>query len=283
MAESENLGAVLRQHGKRLEAALGLDASTARIEVQCLLQHVLNVNRAYLLTHPERILNADESARYLSLFERRLRGYPIAYLLGVREFFGLDFSVTDATLIPRADTELLVETALHHLPEQGSLLDLGTGSGAIALSIAHQRPDAVVVAVDASQAALKVARDNALRLNLSHVRLQESDWFSQLPCERFDLIVSNPPYIEEGDIHLSQGDVRFEPLSALASGKDGLDDIRRIVACAREYLNAGGWLMFEHGYDQAARVRELLLQAGFGEVSSLRDLAGIERVTIGRA
>ncbi len=283
MAESENLGAVLRQHGMRLETALGLDASTARIEVQCLLQHVLNVNRAYLLTHPERILDACESDRYLSLFERRLRGYPIAYLLGVREFFGLDFSVTDATLIPRADTELLVETALHHLPEQGSLLDLGTGSGAIALSVAHQRPDAVVVAVDASPSALQVARDNALRLNLSHVRLQESDWFSQLPGERFDLIVSNPPYIEEGDIHLSQGDVRFEPLSALASGKDGLDDIRRIVACAREHLNAGGWLMFEHGYDQAARVRELLLCAGFGEVSSHRDLAGIERVTIGRA
>lgn len=283
MAESENLGAVLRQHGMRLEAALGLDASTARIEVQCLLQHVLNVNRAYLLTHPERILDAGESARYLSLFERRMRGYPIAYLLGVREFFGLDFSVTDATLIPRADTELLVETALHHLPEQGSLLDLGTGSGAIALSVAHQRPDAVVVAVDASPSALQVARDNALRLNLSHVRLQESDWFSQLSGERFDLIVSNPPYIEEGDIHLSQGDVRFEPLSALASGKDGLDDIRRIVACAREHLNAGGWLMFEHGYDQAARVRELLRQAGFGEVSSHRDLAGIERVTIGRA
>lgn len=283
MADSDSLDAVLRQHGKRLEAALGLEAATAKIEVQCLLQHVLNVNRAYLLTHPERLLDASEAARYHELFERRLNGEPIAYLLGYREFFGLDFNVTPATLIPRADTELLVDTALQYLPERGSLLDMGTGSGAIALSVAHHRPDAVVVALDASQAALQVACENAQRFKLANVRLLQSDWFERLTGERFDLIVCNPPYIETGDIHLSQGDLRFEPMTALASGADGLDDIRRIIAHAKYHLNPGGWLMFEHGYDQAARVRELLGQAGFAGVLSLRDLAGIERVTIGRA
>lgn len=163
------------------------------------------------------------------------------------------------------------------------VLDMGTGSGAIALSIAHARPNAEVVAVDASAAALSVASENALRLNLSNVRLLHSDWFAALAGERFDLIVSNPPYIEADDVHLGQGDVRFEPLSALASGVDGLDDIRRILRDAKDNLNAGGWLMFEHGYDQAARVRQLMQQAGFSDVTSARDLSGIERVTRGHA
>jgi len=280
-----------------LEAALELDSGSARIEVQCLLQAVLRVNRAHMLTHPKQILDAEQQARYTALLERRLHGEPLAYLLGEREFYGLNFRVTPATLIPRADTELLVELALQRVPQKppspqpsptwrGSnyrVLDLGTGSGAIALSIAHARPDIEVTAVDASQEALEVARENARRLNIGNVRLLQSDWFAALAGERFDLIVSNPPYIAEGDTHLAQGDLRFEPRTALASGADGLNDIRRIVANAKEYLDAGGWLLFEHGYDQAGRVRELLAAAGYAEVFSARDLAGIERVSGGRA
>lgn len=294
---------ILQLHGKQLEAALDIDASSARIEVQCLLQAVLQVNRAYLLTHPEQALTPEQQARYTVLFERRLRGEPIAYLLATREFYGLDFSVSPATLIPRPDTELLVELALqqcgrvaasppgtHRPPPCGGIpqrnafrvLDLGTGSGAIALAIAHARPDIEVVAVDASEAALDVARSNVQRLNLNNVRLLHSDWFSALSGEHFDLIVSNPPYIAAGDEHLAQGDVRFEPRTALVSGADGLDDIRRITAAAHAHLNPGGWLLFEHGYDQAGRVRDLLHQAGFGAVFSARDLSGIERVTGGR-
>lgn len=276
---------MLKYGSEQLEAALHLDTGTARIEVQCLLQSVLKVNRAYLLTHPERVLDASEYARYAELFERRMKGEPIAYLLGNREFYGLNFKVTPDTLIPRPDTELLVELALQHIPQRGvcRVLDMGTGSGAIALSIASERPDADVVAVDASGAALIVAGENAQRLNIANVRLLHSDWFAQLAGCRFDLIVSNPPYIEADDVHLSQGDVRFEPLTALASGPDGLDDIRRISNEAKEHLAPGGWLMFEHGYNQAQRVRDLLQQAGFFDVESRRDLSGIERVTIGRA
>jgi len=279
-----SLAETVRLHGKQLQTTLNLDASTARIEVQCLLQAVLQVNRAYLLSYPERILNEADHARYNALFGRRLQGEPIAYLLGVREFYGLNFKVTPATLIPRPDTELLVELALQHIPQRGTrcVLDMGTGSGAIALSIAHERPDVEVVAVDAYTAALGVATENAQRLGISNVHFMHSDWFAALAGERFDLIVSNPPYIEANDVHLSQGDVRFEPLSALASGPDGLDDIRRICADARAHLHSGGWLMFEHGYDQAERVRRLLQQSGFSEVSSACDLAGIERVTVGR-
>jgi len=278
---NSNIQDILRIDNKRLEAALNLDADSARIEVQCLLQAVLQVNRAYLLTHPKHILDAEQQMRYAALFERRLRGEPIAYILGGREFFGLNFKVTPATLIPRPDTELLVELALQRIPQRSRVLDLGTGSGAIALSIAHARPDIEVTAVDASQEALDVAQENARRLNIGNARLLRSDWFSALAGERFDLIVSNPPYIADGDAHLAQGDLRFEPRAALASGADGLDDIRRIVAGAKQHLNPGGWLLFEHGYDQAARVRELLSTAGYAKVFSARDLAGIERVSGG--
>jgi release factor glutamine methyltransferase len=278
-----------------LEAALSLDASTARIEVQILLQTVLSVNRAYLLTHPERVLDSNEFLRYSGLLDRRLHGEPIAYILGEREFYGLNFKVTPATLIPRPDTELLVELALQKIPrplagegvrQDGRgyrVLDMGTGSGAIALTIARERPDTHVVAVDASVDALAVATENAKKLQTCNVRLLQSDWFSALSDERFDLIVSNPPYIESDDEHLSLGDVRFEPLTALASGDDGLDDIRRILSEAKPHLNPCGWLMFEHGYDQAERVRALMREAGFNEVSSARDLSGIERVSFGHA
>ncbi len=293
--DASSIERILRTDARRLEAALSLDTSTARIEVQILLQTVLSVNRAYLLTHPELALSDDELLRYSGLLDRRLNGEPIAYILGVREFYGLDFKVTPDTLIPRPDTELLVELALQKIPRplagegvrqdgrRYRVLDMGTGSGAIALTIAHERPEARVVAVDASEAALVVAGENAKQLQTDNVRLLHSDWFSALSDERFDLIISNPPYIESDDVHLSQGDVRFEPITALASGGDGLDDIRRILRDARTHLESGGWLMFEHGYNQALQVRTLMLAAGFKEVSSALDLSGIDRVTVGRA
>jgi release factor glutamine methyltransferase len=276
------IGEILRQQGKLLEASLNLEAGTARIEVQCLMQAVIGVNRAYLLTHPERLLSDNEYQHFRALFNRRLQGEPIAYLLGMREFYGLDFKVTPATLIPRHDTELLVELALQRTPQNACLLDMGTGSGAIALSIAHARPDVEVVAVDASPAALDVARENVARLNVLNVKLLQSDWFAALAGKKFDLIVSNPPYIAVNDFHLGQGDVRFEPLSALVSGVEGLDDIRRIVRDAPAFLHTGGRLLLEHGYDQATHVRQLLEQAGFIEVASFSDLSGIERVSMGR-
>ncbi len=299
---------MLTQDAARLTAALALDSSGARSEVQCLLQHVLSVPRAWLLARPEYRLNDTEQTCYDELLFCRLRGEPIAYLLGEREFFGLNFKVTPATLIPRPETELLVELALQLIPEklpspptpaprfalplgEGGrqagrgcdfrMLDLGTGSGAIALSIAHSRPDIEVLACDNSAAALEVARENAQRLGIANVAFMQSDWYGALAAQRFNLIVSNPPYVAATDPHLAQGDLRFEPSSALVSGDDGLRDTRHIVAHARTHLEPGGWLLLEHGHDQAAQVRQLLHQAGLVEVFSARDLAGIERVSGG--
>lgn len=279
-----DLRQILSEDVALLVGQLKHERSEARIEVQSLLQAVLQVHRAYLLAHPEHFPNANQQAEYTALLKRRLAGEPIAYLLGEREFFGLTFKVTPATLIPRPDSELLVEQALARIPagdDRIRVLDLGTGTGAIALSIAHARPDATVTAVDASAAALEVAKENAQRLGTHNVRLLDSDWFSALQGERFDLIVSNPPYIAAADLHLAQGDLRFEPTTALASGADGLDDIRRIVAEAPLHLSRGGCLLLEHGYDQAERVRALLVNAGFSEVYSAHDLGKIERVSGG--
>ncbi len=281
---------VLLQDAESLKRALSLETSEARIEVQCLLQHVLGEPRAYLLAHPERVLSADEQAVYATLLQRRLCGEPMAHLLGEREFFGLNFKVTSATLIPRPETELLVELALQRIPppqsstreaERFRVLDLGTGTGAIALSIAHMRPDVEVLAVDASEAALQVARENAARLATRNVSFMQSDWFSALGEQNFDLIVSNPPYVAAGDIHLAQGDVRFEPLTALVSGADGLNDVRIIVAQAGAHLKKQGWLLLEHGYDQAVAIRELLIKNAYIGVFSAKDIGGIERVSGG--
>ena len=278
-----NIQGILQHHSKLLEAELNLDSNSARLEAQCLLQAVLQVNRAHLLTHPEQLLSDAQQARINALFERRLSGEPIAYLLGEREFYGLTFKISPATLIPRPETELLVDLALQRISRQGTcrVLDLGTGSGAIALSIAHARPHAKVVAVDISPAALEVTQFNAQQLNLGNVRLLQSDWFTALRGESFDIIVSNPPYIAVGDAHLAQGDVRFEPRIALVSGVNGLHDIQCICTAAKIYLNDPGWLLFEHGYEQAVQVRALLQQSGFVEIFSACDLAGIERVTGG--
>jgi release factor glutamine methyltransferase len=260
-----------------------LGSAEATLEARILLQQVLNVNHAWLIAHADDTLTPEQYAAFDALLQRRLNGEPIAHILGEREFFGLPLKVTADTLIPRPDTETLVEQALQTIPEQAvcQVLDLGTGTGAIALAIAKYRPQATVTAVDASKAALAVATENANNLGLNNVSFQYSDWFSQLQVQRFDMIVSNPPYIAENDPHLSQGDVRFEPKSALTSGADGLDDIRHIVSHAAHYLKPNGWLLLEHGYDQAQAVAELLTQANFTHIGHALDLAGIQRVTFG--
>lgn len=264
-------------------AKQALPGDEAGIEAQALMRRTLgDVSRAWLIVHEQDEMTRQQQDDFAALLQRRLAGEPIAYILGVREFYGLEFKVTPAVLIPRPDTETLVEAALARIPEQRPcrVLDLGTGSGAIAIAIAHHRPQAEVVAVDASSAALAIAQDNAKTLNTPNVRLLQSDWFSALQGEQFDVIVSNPPYIAAADPHLAN--LGFEPVTALTSGADGLDDIRRIVAEASSYLNAGGWLLLEHGYGQAAAVVSLLEKAGFGETASLLDLAGVLRVTLGK-
>jgi release factor glutamine methyltransferase len=260
------------------------ETKEAKLEAQLLLQHLLNVNRAWLIPHENDALEANIHADYRALINRRLCGEPIAYILGVREFYGLTLKVTADTLIPRPDTETLVEVALAKIPLQKNLniCDLGTGSGAIALAIAKHRPQAHITALDASQAALDIAIENAQSFKISNVNFILSDWFGSLKDQKFDVIVSNPPYIEANDVHLTQGDLRFEPISALASGADGLDDIRTIISQAKTHLSPHGWLMLEHGYNQAERVADLMKLADFSEISHAQDLAGIARVTFGR-
>ena len=260
-----------------LQAGLPLDPLENRI----LLCHALGITRVGLITQSERQLTDAEAARLSGLVGRRIAGEPIAYIVGQREFFGLPFRVTPAVLIPRPDTELIVELALERLPPRGRMLDMGTGSGAIAVSVAHTRPDAQVTALDVSAEALDVARSNA-EANGAQVRFVRSDWFAALESETFELVVSNPPYIASGDEHLAQGDLRFEPVDALTDHGDGLSDLRTIVAGALVHLAPGGWLLLEHGYDQAEAVRALLDDAGYLEAQSWRDLASIERVSGGR-
>ena len=251
------------------------------VDQRILVCHALGISRTNLITQSERVLSAEEAARVARMLQRRHDGEPVAYIVGQREFFGLEFETTPAVLIPRPDTELLVELALLRLPPRGKVLDMGTGSGAIAVSIAHHRPDAAVTALDVSEAALAVAARNALR-NKATVRWLHSDWYGAVEHEQFDLIVSNPPYIADGDRHLSEGDLRFEPSGALTDFADGLSALRTIVAGARDRLAPGSWLLMEHGYDQSAAVRDLLSTAGYTEVQSWQDLAGIERVSGGR-
>jgi len=275
---------ILLQDAALLRKAQGLIPGSARIEIQCLLQHVLSVTRAWLLAHPEYSPNEYEQSRYRDLLLRRIHGEPVAYLLGEREFFGLMFEVNHATLIPRPETELLVETALQRIsPRQEAhrILDLGTGSGAIALAIANSCPDAQILGCDISTAALSVAETNKKRLSIANAAFIASDWFSEIRRQKFSIIVSNPPYIAAGDPHLLQGDISFEPISALVSGSDGLRDIRHITAQAPCHLESEGWLLLEHGYNQSAQVRELLQKTGFSHVFSAVDLAGIERVSGG--
>lgn len=250
------------------------------LETRILLTHALGLSRVQLITQSERVVTDEEAKRLSALFQRRVDGEPIAYIVGHREFFGLSFEVSPDVLIPRPETELLVELTLQRLPRNGRVLDMGTGSGAIPVAIAHSRPDASVTALDVSAAALTIARRNAER-HKTNIAFLHSDWYGALTNERFDIIVSNPPYIVAGDAHLVQGDLRFEPMSALTDHADGLSALRTIIAGATRHLSPQGWLMMEHGYDQSSTVRALLTAQGFSEVQSWKDLAAIERVSGG--
>lgn len=281
---SNTINQTIQQSETQLITHLKINCDEAKFESQLLMQHVLNVNRAWLIAHALDSVQEDVYKKFDALLKRRLNGEPIAYILGYREFFGLPIKVSTDTLIPRPETEILVEIALDKMSAKLSLhtLDLGTGSGAIALAIAKHRQNAQITAVDASQAALAIAIENARLLNIKNVHFEISNWFSALNNQKFDVIVSNPPYIEATDAHLKQGDLRFEPLSALASGADGLQDIRTIISQAPQHLNPHGWLLLEHGYNQAEQVAALLKQAGFSQISHAQDLAGINRVTMGK-
>lgn len=253
-----------------------------------LVGYGLDVSRAWMITHDDYCLTTEQEQVLLILVQRRLEGEPMAYILGEREFMGLSFQTSPAVLIPRPDTELLVETALALLAQSHTtaalspkVLEMGTGSGAVACSIGHYYPSAQVVATDISPAALVQAQNNAKRLALSNIEFVLSDWYAGIESQQFDLIVSNPPYIRVDDEHLQWGDLRFEPSQALTDFADGLSAIRQIVAGAPKYLKSGAWLYMEHGWDQAEQVRDLLLQAGFDQVQSRRDLAGIERISGG--
>jgi release factor glutamine methyltransferase len=255
-----------------------------RLEAELLLAHVLERSRSWLIAHADDVLEDEHARQFALLVDRRVAGEPIAYLIARRGFWSLDLEVTPATLIPRPETELLVELALERLPLNASsrVLDLGTGSGAIALAIASERPHVHVTATDASKDALAVAQRNARRLSIVNVSFVHGDWYAPLDDQRFDLIVSNPPYIESEDPHLGQGDLRYEPMSALASGKDGLDDIQRIARAAPAHLVQGGWLMFEHGWNQGNAARLLLCGMGFVDVFTAQDIEQRDRVTAGK-
>jgi len=271
-----------------LPATLGEALVQARkyldmVDARILLRESTGATAAQIVAFPERPITAKSAEIFLQWLKRRADGEPVAHILGTREFYGRPFHVTPATLIPRPETELLVELALDLLqPDDApSILDLGTGSGAIAVSMALEKPDSQVCAVDFSPAALDVAERNAISLG-AHVEFLAGDWFAPLEARRFDCILANPPYIAEGDPHLQQGDLRFEPITALASGRDGLEDLCRIIMDARDHLSSGGWLLLEHGYDQAETVRVLLQDAGFKAVRSWQDLSDIERVSGGQ-
>lgn len=262
---------------------LELDRTEARLEIRVLLGHALGVSRAWLIAHEHDELPIALLEKYEALLARRLAGEPVAYLLGEKEFFGRSFHVTPDVLVPRPETELLVELALAKLPQgrSGRVLDLGTGSGCIAVTLALERPDCGIIAIEQSAAALAVARRNAVHLG-AKLGFYQGNWYGALPVgtAKFDLVVSNPPYVAEGDPHLAT--LAHEPASALASGADGLADIRRIVEGAPAWLKPGGWLMFEHGWDQGEACRVFLEAAGFCDVETRADLAGIGRVTLGR-
>ncbi|HOV96195.1 MAG TPA: peptide chain release factor N(5)-glutamine methyltransferase [Thermomonas sp.] len=254
------------------------------VDADHLLLHVLNKPRSWLFAHADDLVDADTAARFDALLQRRIHGEPVAYLTGNRGFWTLDLAVTPATLIPRPETELLVEQALLRILSDAAVrvADLGTGSGAIALALAKERPQAQLVATDASADALAVARGNAQRNGIGNVEFRHGDWLTPLLGERMDVIVSNPPYVADGDPHLAQGDLRFEPPMALSCGVDGLDAIRMIAIAAPAHLRAGGWLLLEHGLNQGPAVRTLLRDAGFYGVKTVRDLESRDRVTLGQ-
>ena len=262
------------------EAEQRIDALDARV----LLCRAIERDPAYLIAHPEATLRISELASYQALVERRAQGEPVAYITGEREFYGRSFQVNPAVLIPRPETELLVDLALERMPADGvtRALDLGTGSGCVAISLASERSHSKILALDQSVEALAVARRNAVAAHVGNVAFLQSDWFAALRRELFGVIVANPPYVATDDPHLAAGDLRFEPRAALDGGSDGLVAIRRIVVEAKEHLEPGGWLLFEHGHDHGERVRLLLHAEGYEEIFTAHDLAGIDRVSAGR-
>ncbi|MCS2161944.1 peptide chain release factor N(5)-glutamine methyltransferase [Scandinavium sp. H11S7] len=260
-----------------------VNSESSRRDAEILLGHVTGKSRTYILAFDETILTTEEGAQLEMLLNRRVNGEPVAHLVGMREFWSLPLEVTPATLIPRPDTECLVEQALARLsPEPCDILDLGTGTGAIALALASERPDCRVTAVDFVADAVALATRNASSLGISNVTIAHSNWFSALEGKTFGMIVSNPPYIDEQDPHLAEGDVRFEPLSALVAADEGLADLAHIIREGRRFLLPGGWMLLEHGWKQGTAVRELYIQAGYDEVETCRDYGGNERLTVGR-
>ena len=256
-------------------------SDTPRLDLEVLLCHVLDKPRSYLFTWPEKVLEQKTVMQFNELLQRRAEGEPIAHLTGEKEFWSLSLAVNATTLIPRPDTELLVETALNLLDKPTAhVLDLGTGTGAIALALANERPNWKIIAVDSVPEAVVLAEKNRQRLGLGNVRLLQSHWFKEISRQKFDLIVTNPPYIDAGDPHLKAGDVRFEPDSALVSGNNGLADIELIISGAKDYLIDGGWLLIEHGYLQAEAVSALLNEQGYGQISTQHDMAGHPRLTL---
>jgi len=282
MTTAETIAQALRQAAVKLS---GLVQADARLEAEILLAHVLDKPRTYLFAWPEHRLNESSLKHFQSLVERRLHGEPSAYLTGYREFWSLEIAVTTETLIPRPETELLVERALHLIPIKSelSIADLGTGSGAVSAAIASERPACRILATDISTAALAVARQNFSRLGLENIHCANGRWCAALPTGmRFDLIVCNPPYVATDDPHLMQDGLPWEPISALISGSDGLQDICDIVATAADRLLPGGWLLLEHGFDQGARVRNMLSAADYRHCRTFRDLGGRDRVSQGQ-
>ncbi|MFB9869536.1 peptide chain release factor N(5)-glutamine methyltransferase [Vreelandella sulfidaeris] len=279
-----SLDELLKQAVQRLQAA---SIDSPRVDAEVLLGHVLGRDRTWLYTWGDKQCPQGERDRFDALIAARAQGTPVAYLTGEREFWGLRLATSPDTLIPRPDTETLVEQALSRaLSPQGRLLDLGTGTGAIALAFASEQPHWHVLGVDLRKEAVELATRNADALSIKNARFTQSDWFSALEAAgeadtQFDIIVSNPPYIAADDPHLSKGDVRFEPRSALVSNADGMADLLYLVTSAQHYLTASGWLLLEHGYNQAAQVREALINAGYQNVESVFDLGGHERVTLG--
>lgn len=259
------------------------ESESPRRDAEILLGFVTGKARTFILAFGETDLSTEQQQQLSVLLGRRVQGEPIAHLVGEREFWSLPLRVSPVTLIPRPDTECLVEQALARMPATPcSVLDLGTGTGAIALAIASERPDCDVTALDLIQDAVELARDNARRLGITNVEILQSNWFGALNTQRFTVIVSNPPYIDEQDPHLSQGDVRFEPRSALVADNHGLADLRILVETSRNFLESGGWLLLEHGWQQAALVRELFTHAGYTEIQSCQDYGGNDRLTVGR-
>ncbi|MCD5997204.1 peptide chain release factor N(5)-glutamine methyltransferase [Pseudomonas sp. CDFA 602] len=259
------------------------DSPTARLDAELLLAAALGKPRSFLHTWPERIVSTEAALAFAGYLQRRRTGEPIAYILGQQGFWKLDLEVAPHTLIPRPETEMLVEAALELIPTfaKAEVLDLGTGTGAIGLALANDRQQWKVTAVDRVLEAVALAERNRQRLHLDNATVLSSHWFSAVEGRHFDLIISNPPYIADADPHLAAGDVRFEPSSALVAGSDGLDDLRTIITQAPAHLNAGGWLLLEHGYDQGAAVRELLTRQGFERIQTRRDLGEHERITFG--